>query len=128
MEDSLHYRLRTCHTNCQKAIIHHIKQTTKLRPGEPKILEFLAEHEPCEQKKIAAFLDAKCSEIDALVADIQAQIEMLEQYKRSTVIETVTKGLNSNITMKDSGVQWIGKIPETWDCIRGKYILKYIYI
>lgn len=79
-----------------------------------------------EQKKIAEFLDAKCSEIDALVADIQAQIETLEQYKRSTVIETVTKGLNSNITMKDSGVQWIGKIPETWDCIRGKYILKYI--
>lgn len=54
MEDSLHYRLRTCHTNCQKAIIHHIKQTTELRPGEPKILEFLAEHEPCEQKEIAA--------------------------------------------------------------------------
>lgn len=79
-----------------------------------------------EQKKIAEFLDAKCSEIDALVADIQAQIETLEQYKRSTVIETVTKGLNSNIAMKDSGVQWIGKIPETWDCIRGKYILKYI--
>lgn len=79
-----------------------------------------------EQIKIAEFLDAKCSEIDALVADIQAQIEMLEQYKRSTVIETVTKGLNSNIAMKDSGVQWIGRIPETWDCIRGKYILKYI--
>lgn len=79
-----------------------------------------------EQKKIAAFLDAKCSEIDALIADIQAQIETLEQYKRSTVIETVTKGLNSNIAMKDSGVQWIGKIPETWDCIRGKYVLKYI--
>ena len=79
-----------------------------------------------EQKKIAEFLDTKCSEIDALISDIQAQIETLEQYKRSTVIETVTKGLNSNVTMKDSGVQWIGKIPETWDCIRGKYILKYI--
>ena len=79
-----------------------------------------------EQIKIAEFLDAKCSEIDALITDIQAQIETLEQYKRSTVIETVTKGLNSNIAMKDSGVQWIGKIPETWDFIRGKYVLKYI--
>lgn len=79
-----------------------------------------------EQKKIAEFLDAKCSEIDALVADIQAQIETLEQYKRSTVIETVTKGLNGNVPIKDSGIQWIGQIPETWDCIRGKYILKYI--
>ena len=79
-----------------------------------------------EQKKIAAFLDAKRSEIDALIADIQAQIETLEQYKRSTVIETVTKGLNGNVPMKNSGIQWIGQIPETWDCIRGKYILKYI--
>ena len=79
-----------------------------------------------EQKKIAEFLDTKCSEIDALVADIQTQIETLEQYKRSTVIETVTKGLNINVPMKDSGIQWIGKIPETWDCIRGKYILNYI--
>ena len=79
-----------------------------------------------EQIKIAEFLDAKCSEIDALIADIQAQIETLEQYKRSTVIETVTKGLNGNEPMKNSGIQWIGQIPETWDCIRGKYILKYI--
>lgn len=79
-----------------------------------------------EQIKIAEFLDAKCSEIDALIADIQAQIETLEQYKRSTVIETVTKGLNGNVPMKNSGIQWIGQIPETWDCIRGKYILKYI--
>lgn len=79
-----------------------------------------------EQKKIAEFLDTKCSEIDALIADIQAQIETLEQYKRSTVIETVTKGLNGNVPMTNSGIQWIGQIPETWDCIRGKYILKYI--
>lgn len=79
-----------------------------------------------EQKKISEFLDAKCSEVDDLIADIQTQIETLEQYKRSTVIETVTKGLNNNVPMRDSGIQWIGRIPETWDCIRGKYILKYI--
>ena len=79
-----------------------------------------------EQKKIAKFLDAKCSEIDDLIADIQAQIKILEQYKRSTVIETVTKGLDSNVPLKDSGIQWIGKIPETWNCVKGKYILQYI--
>ena len=79
-----------------------------------------------EQKKIAKFLDAKCSEIDALISDIQAQIKILEQYKRSTVIETVTKGLDSNVPLKDSGIQWIGKIPETWNCVKGKYILQYI--
>lgn len=79
-----------------------------------------------EQKKIAEFLDAKCSEIDALIAEIQAQIETLEQYKRSIVIETVSKGLNRNLPMKDTGIQWVGEIPETWDCVKGKYILKYI--
>lgn len=79
-----------------------------------------------EQEKIAKFLDDKCEEIDSLIADIQKQIDTLEQYKRSTVIKTVTKGLNPDATMKDSGIQWIGDIPEHWDCIRGKYILKYI--
>lgn len=79
-----------------------------------------------EQKRIADFLDGKCAEIDALVTDIQLQIDTLEQYKRSVITETVTKGLNPNAEMKGSGIQWIGMIPSHWDCIRGKYILKYI--
>lgn len=79
-----------------------------------------------EQKKIADFLDAKCSEIDALIADIQTQIDTLEQYKRSVITEAVTKGLNPDAEMKDSGIQWIGEIPATWDIIRGKYLLKYL--
>lgn len=79
-----------------------------------------------EQKKIADFLDKKCAEIDDLIADIQNQIDTLEQYKKSTVIETVTNGLNANVAMKDSETQWIGKIPESWKCVRGKYILKNI--
>lgn len=79
-----------------------------------------------EQKSIAAFLDAKCSEIDALTADIQTQIDTLEQYKRSVITEAVTKGLNPDVEMKDSGIEWIGKIPVTWDVIRGKYLLKYL--
>lgn len=79
-----------------------------------------------EQKRIANFLDATCTEIDALIADVQAQIDVLEQYKRSVITETVTKGLNPDAEMKDSGIQWIGMMPSHWDCIRGKYILKYI--
>lgn len=79
-----------------------------------------------EQKRIADFLDAKCAEIDALTADIQAQIDTLEQYKRSVITETVTKGLNPNAEMKDSGIQWIGNMPAHWDVIRGKYILRYM--
>ena len=79
-----------------------------------------------EQKRIADFLDAKCAEIDALTTDIQTQIDTLEQYKRSVITETVTKGLNPNAEMKDSGVQWIGNMPAHWDVIRGKYILRYM--
>ena len=79
-----------------------------------------------EQHKIADFLDQKCSEIDALTADIQTQIETLEEYKKSVITEAVTKGLDPNVEMKDSGVEWIGKIPADWDVFKGKYVLKYL--
>ena len=79
-----------------------------------------------EQRCIAAYLDAKCAEIDALTADIQTQIDTLEQYKRSVITEVVTKGLEPDVEMKDSGIQWIGSMPAHWNCIRGKYVLKYI--
>ena len=79
-----------------------------------------------EQRKIADFLDVKCAEVDALVVDIQAQIDTLEKYKRSVITEAVTKGLNPDVEMKDSGIQWIGMMPSHWNCIRGKYILQYI--
>ena len=78
------------------------------------------------QRSISAYLDAKCSEIDALTADIQSQIDTLEQYKRSVITEVVTKGLDKDVEMKESGMQWVGKMPAHWDCIRGKYILKYM--
>ncbi|RHT19511.1 restriction endonuclease subunit S [Clostridium sp. AM34-9AC] len=67
-----------------------------------------------EQKKIADFLDAKCSEIDALSADIQTQIDILEQYKRSVITEAVTRGLNPDVEMKDSGTPWCPLIPIHW--------------
>ena len=79
-----------------------------------------------EQKRIADYLDAKCAEIDALTTDIHAQIDTLEQYKRSVITEAVTKGLEPDVEMKDSGIQWIGSMPVHWNCIRGKYVLKYI--
>lgn len=66
------------------------------------------------QIRIADFLDGKCAEIDGLVADIQEQIAVLEQYKKSVIFETVTKGMNPDVEMKDSGVEWIGEIPEHW--------------
>lgn len=74
-----------------------------------------------EQKSIATYLDTKCAEIDALTADIQTQIDTLEQYKRSVVTEAVTRGLNPDAEMKDSGVQWIGNVPSTWIIDNPKY-------
>lgn len=76
-----------------------------------------------EQQRIAEFLDRACGKIDGLKADIQAQIDTLEQYKRSVITEAVTHGLNPSAPMKDSAV-WFGKIPETWSVVKGKYVFR----
>ena len=76
-----------------------------------------------EQQNIAVYLKEKCAEIDALMADIQSQIETLEQYKRSVITEAVTKGLNPNVPMKDSGTGWMGMVPSNWGRTRIKYCL-----
>ena len=75
-----------------------------------------------EQKYIADFLDAKCTEIDALTADIQTQIDTLEQYKRSIITETVTKGLNPDVEMKDSGVFYMAPMNAKWRLTKIGYI------
>lgn len=79
-----------------------------------------------EQKQISRYLDIKCFEISCLIREIQKQIEALEEYKSSIVTNTVTKGINPNVEMKDSGVQWIGLMPQHWNCYRGKFVLKHI--
>ena len=79
-----------------------------------------------EQYAIASFLDRRCREIEITATDIQKQIDILEQYKRSMITKFVTKGVKSNPLMHDSGVQWIGMMPSHWEVIRGKYILRYM--
>ena len=79
-----------------------------------------------EQQKIAEFLDRECGKIDGLKADIQAQIDTLEQYKRSVITEAVTHGLNPSAPMKDSGIPWVGQFPTHWTKKKGKYILRYM--
>lgn len=76
-----------------------------------------------EQKLIATFLDKKCSEIDSVIEKIAKQINLLKDYKNSLITETVTKGLNKNVPMKDSNIGWIGEIPEEWDVSKIKYSL-----
>lgn len=71
-----------------------------------------------EQKYIANYLDIQCSEIDATAEDIQKEISLLEVYKKSVITEAVTKGLNPDAEMKDSGIEWIGEVPKHWGTIR----------
>ena len=68
-----------------------------------------------EQKKIGDFLDKKINQIDELISNQEKQIEKLEEYKQSIITKAVTKGLDPNVKMKGSGVEWIGEIPEGWE-------------
>jgi type I restriction enzyme S subunit len=74
-----------------------------------------------EQKKIADFLDGKCADIDQIRADVEKQIEILTDYKKSVITEAVTKGLDPKVKLKDSGIKWVGKIPEHWNVSKMKY-------
>ena len=77
-----------------------------------------------EQAVIADFLDEQCAEIDTLVTDIQSQIEALEEYKRSVITEAVTKGLDPDVEMRDSGIAWVGDIPAHWLVEKVKFHLQ----
>lgn len=71
-----------------------------------------------EQESIADYLDAKTAEIDALVADCEREVELLQEYRKAVISEAVTKGLDPNAPMKDSGIEWIGEMPSMWRCIK----------
>lgn len=75
------------------------------------------------QEHIADYLDSKCSQIDAIIEKQQAIIEKLKEYKLSVITEVVTKGLNANAEMKDSGVEWLGKYPAHWQYLSFKNVL-----
>ena len=68
-----------------------------------------------EQHRISTYLDTKCEKIDSIIARQQEVIEKLKAYKLSVITEAVTKGLNPDVRMKDSGVEWIGDVPEHWE-------------
>lgn len=88
---------------------------SRLRLYPDKFLALKCQVPPLEQQeKIVSYLDRKCAEIDAIIAKQQQIIEKLKEYKLSVITEAVTKGLDPNVPMKDSGVEWIGKIPEHW--------------
>ena len=80
-----------------------------------------------EQQAIADYLDEKCAEVDKMIGLQEQIIEELKAYKQSVITEAVTKGLNPAAPMRDSGIEWIGSIPEHWKLLRIKNILKEVH-
>lgn len=117
-----HYLLRSCYKD------EFMRLSGGIRVGQWDLPADALENTPIlippmdEQCRIADFLDTKCAEIDALTADIQTQIDTLEQYKRSVITETVTKGLNPNAEMKDSGVFYMAPMNASWRLTKIGYI------
>lgn len=79
-----------------------------------------------EQTKIAAFLDQKTAQIDTIIEKKQKLLQLLDEKKKSVINEAVTKGLNPDVPMKDSGIEWIGEIPKDWSVKKIKYLSKVI--
>lgn len=77
-----------------------------------------------EQQAIAALLDDSCAQIDKIIADLEKQVEILHQYKKALITETVTKGLDKSAQMMDSGIDWIGEIPVHWEVKRLRYVCR----
>ena len=99
-----------------------INQLTKSTIGEMKVP--LANTK--EQAVIANYLDKKCSEIDNVISAQQKRIALLQELKQSVITHAVTKGLDPNVEMKDSGVEWIGEVPNNWDIAKLKYFVHLI--
>lgn len=78
--------------------------------------------EYAEQERIAAFLDAECAEIDAVLEKTRASIEEYKKLKQAVITQAVTKGIRGDRPMKDSGIEWIGDIPESWEVSSVRYI------
>lgn len=122
-----HYLFRTkAYTD-----IFHVNSTglidSRLRLYTPKFFDLYAPIPTIsEQNAIVDYLDAKIADIDLIIAEAKASIEEYKAWKASIIYEAVTKGLDSNVEMKDSGIEWLGTIPATWQPIRLKFLMKAI--
>ena len=113
----IHYLLRN-----ESYKVEYMRLSTGMRIGQwdLNINDFLQINtiipSVLEQQSIATYLDQKCGEIDELITLQEEMITKLQGYKQSVITEAVTKGLDKNVPLKDSGVEWIGEIPEHWIC------------
>ncbi|MDU1405264.1 MAG: restriction endonuclease subunit S [Streptococcus mitis] len=80
------------------------------------------------QNKIAKFLDEKTALIDDIITDTKQTIEELKSYKQSLISEIVTKGINKNVKLVPSGIEWIGEVPEEWEVLKSRYFLNEISV
>lgn len=79
-----------------------------------------------EQKNICSYLDTKCGEVDKVISTQEKRISLLQELKQSIITNAVTKGLNPDVKMKDSGIEWIGEVPEHWVIMRVKDLLRLL--
>ena len=113
--------------NVYKALSNGVRQNTSdfrswQKAGSiPIVLPLLS-----EQCRIADYLDSKCMEIDKAIKAAEASIEEYSFYKKSVIFQAVTKGLNPDVPMKDSGIEWIGAIPNSWNAVPQKRLMRKI--
>lgn len=117
----LKYSLQSDSTLVQEQLLINKSAQDGLYMGSVRELIIPYPNSKSEQQSIADFLDRECAQIDSIATDLEKQIELLQQYKKSLITETVTKGLDKSVPMKDTGVEWIGQIPEHWDVEPIKY-------
>ena len=119
----LYFNLKS---NLKKHISFFNAKTTVDSLRLPWLKEFPIPLPPqSQQKEIADFLDKKTQEIDNIISKTKKAIEEYKKYKQSLITETITKGLDENVEMKDSGIEWVGEIPEHWDTIKFKDLFKF---
>jgi len=117
----LHSHLYSSYVN-----VRSIKQTTGIQNLDSKAYfnELISAPETSEQKAIVSFLDCETARIDSVIEKKRRLIELLKEKRTSLITQAVTKGLDPNVPMKDSGVEWLGEIPAHWDLKRLRYVCK----
>lgn len=109
--------------NLESHLSYYSSSNTQANLNAAKVLGYpVAVPDLAEQKSIASFLNHETAKIDALIAEQQRLIELLQEKRQAVISHAVTKGLNPDVSMKDSGVEWLGEVPEHWEIKKLKHV------